>query len=181
MIKKAILLTTSLAVLFCLSGLPLMAQARPGGMGHGPAMGHEPQTGNRPMPGQQPGMGSRGMGRSPSNPYAKMPHMHIKMTPAQALALNNRLSSRLKTMLPAGESVQKAASGFKNLGRFVAAVNVSHNLDLPFNQLKNKVTSGDSLGKAIHTMDSSLTHKEVKHQVKKAKHEAKKEIRVSRS
>lgn len=187
--KKAILLTTSVAVLLCLSGFPLMAQVHQGGvpggsMGHGPAMGqqpgmdHGPQMGQHPMQGEQRGMGSPGINPKPNG---RMSHLHIKMTPGQLLMQNPKLSNRLKTMLPAGENVQQAASGFKNLGLFVAAVNISHNLDLPFNQFKSKVTGGDNLGKAVHTMDSTLTHKEVKSQVKKAKHQAKKEIRASRS
>jgi hypothetical protein len=50
--------------------------------------------------------------------------------------------------------VEQAASGFDNFGQFVAAVNVSHNLDIPFDQLKARVT-GDSrmpLGQAIQEL-----------------------------
>ena len=44
----------------------------------------------------------------------------------------------------------KASAGFKNLGQFVAAVNVSNNLGIPFSQLKTKmVDDGMSLGQSI--------------------------------
>jgi len=104
--------------------------------------------------------------------------MH-KKSPAELLAQNTRLSHKLRTLLPAGENVTDAASGFKNLGKFVAALHVSHNLNIPFTQLKGKVTSGDSLGKAVRTLNPSLSKKEVKSQVKKAKHQAKADIKAS--
>jgi hypothetical protein len=43
-------------------------------------------------------------------------------------------------MLPAGMTVTDAAQGFKNWGQFVAAVHVSNNLGLPFDQLKSLMT-----------------------------------------
>lgn len=43
-----------------------------------------------------------------------------------------------------------ASAGFRNLGQFVAAVNVSNNLGIPFSQLKTRmVDQGMSLGQAI--------------------------------
>ena len=55
---------------------------------------------------------------------------------------------------PAGTSVQQACVGFRNLGQFVAAVNVSHNLGIPFVQLKARMTGDNamSLGQAIHAL-----------------------------
>lgn len=45
-----------------------------------------------------------------------------------------------------------AASGFRNLGQFVAAVNVSTNLGLDFTRLKTSmVEGGSSLGQAIQS------------------------------
>jgi hypothetical protein len=49
--------------------------------------------------------------------------------------------------------VGAAAAGFSNLGQFVAAVHVSHNLDIPFTALKTEmVTHEKSLGQAILTL-----------------------------
>ena len=71
------------------------------------------------------------------------------MTVPEHLAAQPQLSQRLQGMLPAGMTVDQAADGFKNLGQFVAAVNVSKNLGIPFDQLKAQVTgpSPKSLGK----------------------------------
>ena len=55
-------------------------------------------------------------------------------------------------MLPAGTNVQDAAQGFDHLGQFVAAVHVSHNLGIPFDQLKAEMTSGSALGATIHKL-----------------------------
>ncbi|MBI2219603.1 MAG: hypothetical protein HYU53_00145 [Acidobacteria bacterium] len=55
------------------------------------------------------------------------------------------------TALPSGVTVVDAASGFKNLGQFVAAVNVSNNLGIPFADLKAKMTGLTVDGQPIAT------------------------------
>jgi hypothetical protein len=45
-----------------------------------------------------------------------------------------------------------AAAGFKNLGQFVAAANVSQNLQISFTDLKAKLMTGMSLGQAIQAV-----------------------------
>jgi hypothetical protein len=69
----------------------------------------------------------------------------------QLLAQNTKLRDKLLTRLPAGTNIDLAAAGFKNLGQFVAAVNVSHNLGLSFDDLKARMTGPNpvSLGQAI--------------------------------
>jgi hypothetical protein len=73
------------------------------------------------------------------------------LSPVQLkLQKNTNLASKLQSRLPAGTSLTRAASGFRNLGQFVAAVNVSHNLGIPFAELKTRmVDQGMSLGQAI--------------------------------
>jgi hypothetical protein len=52
--------------------------------------------------------------------------------------------------MPRGTDLMEAAEGFRNLGQFVAAVNVSNNLGLNFDKLKiAMVDDGKSLGQAI--------------------------------
>jgi hypothetical protein len=66
------------------------------------------------------------------------------------LQKNTNLASKLQSRLPAGTSLTLAAAGFRNLGQFVAAVNVSNNLGIPFAELKTRmVDQGMSLGQAI--------------------------------
>jgi hypothetical protein len=69
----------------------------------------------------------------------------------QLLAKNTKLREKLLTRLPAGTDIDLAAAGFRNLGQFVAAVNVSNNLGLSFDALKARMTGTDpvSLGQAI--------------------------------
>lgn len=73
------------------------------------------------------------------------------LSPAQQkLQRNTNLASKLQSRLPAGTDLTLASAGFRNLGQFVAAVNVSNNLGIPFWQLKTRmVDRGMSLGQAI--------------------------------
>ena len=78
----------------------------------------------------------------------------IPLTPVQQkLQKNTNLAAKLTTRLPAGTDLMTASAGFRNLGQFVAAVNVSSNLGIPFDQLKTKmVTDGKSLGQSIQAL-----------------------------
>src|SRR5262249_36872194 len=73
------------------------------------------------------------------------------LTPVQQkLQRNTNLANKLRTRLPANADLMEAAKGFRNLGQFVAAVNVSNNLGLNFTELKtHMVDDGMSLGQAI--------------------------------
>ena len=71
----------------------------------------------------------------------------------QKLKQNTNLAAKVASRLPAGTDLMTAAAGFKNLGQFVAAANVSNNLQIPFAELKAKmVTGGMSLGQAIQAV-----------------------------
>jgi hypothetical protein len=58
--------------------------------------------------------------------------------------LDNNLTSKLqsKGLLPAGTDLKDACAGFKNLGQCVAALHVSHNLNVPFACMKANMTGG---------------------------------------
>ena len=78
----------------------------------------------------------------------------VTLTPVQQkLQKNTNLAAKLTSRLPEGTDLMLASAGFRNLGQFVAAVNVSNNLKIPFTQLKTKmVTDGLSLGQAIQAL-----------------------------
>ena len=99
-------------------------------------------------------------------------------TPGELLTQNTQLNSKLQSLLPPGTDTQAAASGFKNLGQFVAAVHVSKNLGIPFDDLKAKMTGSDavSLGKAIHELQPSVNTKQA---AKEANRQAKHDIAES--
>lgn len=78
-------------------------------------------------------------------------------------------------MLPRGTNLQTAASGFKNLGQFVAAVHVADNIGVPFDMLKSKMVGPhrESMGKAIQQLRSDVNAKE---EAKRGDREAKADI-----
>jgi len=92
----------------------------------------------------------------------------------------SKLSSKLQSLLPAGTDLKTASSGFKNLGQFVAAVHVSNNLGIPFDQLKAKMTGdhAESLGKAIQELKPDAS---AKSETKKANKQADADIKESES
>ncbi len=82
-------------------------------------------------------------------------------TPERLLDKNPKLSSRLQELLPLGTDLQLAAAGFKNLGQFVAALHVSRNLGIPFDQLKAQMLDNTlSLGAAIQVLKPTVDAEE---------------------
>jgi len=77
---------------------------------------------------------------------------------------NPQLMSRLQSLLPMGTDLKTAAMGFRNQGQFIAALHVSKNLNIPFDQLKAKMTGDhpESLGKAIQDLRPAMSEKDVK-------------------
>ncbi len=80
-------------------------------------------------------------------PAADLPAMAAD-TPANAASGNTRLAA----LVPAGLTPEDACRGFKDLSECSAALHVAQNLDIPFADLKDRVTSGQSLGTAIHAL-----------------------------
>lgn len=120
----------------------------------------------------------------------------------EMLTDNKQLASKMSSLLPSGTNLPIAASGFKNLGQFVAAVHVSHNLGISFASLKctelatkdacttmtgtTTVTmtvpsKSSSLGQAIHTLRPAWTASESKTVAKQAQREADGDIRDTAS
>jgi hypothetical protein len=119
------------------------------GRGGGSAMGHDGGAGvsHGPMSGSS----THGSG-SHSNPkQGASTDSGSRKKIDQKLDGNPKLSAKLQSLLPAGTDLKTAAAGFKNFGQFVAAVHVSNNLGIPFDQLRAKMTgdNAESLGKAI--------------------------------
>jgi len=184
---KRALVSMALAVAAaCIVAMPAAAQGR--GAGAGVGAGHaNGAAGSMGSMGADHSMGApenAGGNSANANGTASGPR-----TPGELLTQNTKLSSNLSSLLPAGTDLQTASSGFKNLGQFVAAVHVSHNLDIPFDQLKctehattdacpnmNGPAKGSSLGGAIQTLKPSTTSSDTKAAVKQAKKEASHDI-----
>jgi len=91
-------------------------------------------------------------------PTASGTETPITLTRVQEkLQKNTSLADRLEGRLPRGTTLMDAAEGFRNLGQFVAAVNVSNNLGLDFERLKiAMVDDGKSLGQAIQFVKTDV-------------------------
>jgi hypothetical protein len=165
--KRILLLVTGLAVSLCFGDVQLFAQH---GGGHGGGAGGGMGTGEA----RGGAAGNRGMGRAGDETGMRPTGSSLaKESPTTILSRNTKLASKLGSLLPPGTNLNEAASGFKNLGQFVAAVHVSHNLGITFNDLKEKMMSGDSLGKAIHTLHPTANTKE---EVSKAHKQTKQDL-----
>jgi hypothetical protein len=94
------------------------------------------------------------------------------------LANNPTLSARIQPLLPAGFTVATASAGFRNQGQFIAALHVSRNLGIPFDQLKAELTERhpDSLGQAVHDLRPDLSRSTVRGDVRMAKLQAEQDI-----
>ena len=92
--------------------------------------------------------------------------------------------SKIQSLLPPGTDIKTAESGFKNHGQFIAALHVSKNLNIPFDQLKAKLTgvtststvqtssTAVSLGKAIHALRPGMSVTQANVEAKKAEKQA---------
>jgi hypothetical protein len=155
------------AVLFLGSGLAYAQHGHgPGGMGGGG------------MSGMHGASNSHGEATTEGT-HASSPMMASK-NPGGVLDHNSHLSAKLEGLLGlsgpnALQTLKNDASGFKNFGQFVAAVHVSHNLDIPFSDLQTKMTGPDavSLGKAIQNLKPSA---DSKNEAKKATAEASEDV-----
>lgn len=107
------------------------------------------------------GAGDMGRANGSGNSAASSTSLS-KQSSDVALSKSPKLASNLEKLLPAGMTAQDACSGFKNLGQCVAAIHVSHNLDIPFADLKTKMTGNGavSLGKAIQVLQPQAKGKQ---------------------
>lgn len=177
--KRSIVFLAVIALFSLLGGTAALAQhgrgGGGGGAGRGPTGAGGPGMSQRPdtMPGPSD-RSSRSESRHDTS------RRENKKTPGELLTQNTKLASRLQGLLPQGTNLQDAAKGFKNLGQFVAAVHVSHNLGIPFDQLKATMTGPPpkSLGEAIHELKPDAN---ANAEAKKANKQAKKDMNESSS
>lgn len=91
---------------------------------------------------------------------------------ATSIAADSHLAARLTSMLPPGTTLVDAASGFKNQGQFIAALQASKNLAIPFADVKDRVTAGQSLGQSIQGLKPTMTEAESKASAKVAEEQS---------
>src|SRR5215813_7071704 len=99
--------------------------------------------------------------------------------------------SRIQSLLPPGTDLKTAESGFRNHGQFIAALHVSKNLMIPFDQLKAKMTGVSvdaagqttnstpmSLGRAIHELRPTIPENQASQEAERAEKQAKETERI---
>jgi hypothetical protein len=132
------------------------------------AGGPEDQAGAaQPSPAEQPSMPSidpATPGVAPTDPSAT----------AQSSASASQ-STRLASLVPSGMSAQEACAGFRTVEECAATLHASQNLNIPFEDLKSRVTGGTKLAAAIHQLKPDAN---VKAEVRKATEQARNDTRV---
>jgi hypothetical protein len=97
------------------------------------------------------------------------------MSAPEAVAASPRLAARIQPFLPENVDIQDAADGFDDIVTFLATVHVAHNQQLPFKQLKTRMTAGGSaptLVQAIQDVAPSLPVPLAQEAVQMAQHQA---------
>jgi hypothetical protein len=94
---------------------------------------------------------------------------------ASKIESNSKFAAKVQALLPDETTIQDAADGFKTQGLFIAALHVSQNLHIPFDDLKSHMTGPDavSLGAAIKAIRQDMTETQIDMEVKKAEKQAK--------
>jgi len=145
-----------------------------GQKGRGAPPAHVPA--NHPTPQSHGGDHGAGAAHAPKNTE----HAGARPTSSfvSRMQSNPQLTSRLTPLLPSGMSLENAAQGFRNQGQFIAALHVSKNLAIPFDQLKSEMTGSNhrSLGQAIETLKPNAN---ADAETKTAENEAKEDEKAS--
>jgi len=98
-----------------------------------------------------------------------------EMKVVNAFERDQYLSSRVKTLLPPRSTLSDTAAGFKKEKPFIAAMHLSQNLNIPFDQIKTRMTGEHhmSLHDALRDLRPEMTKGEVKVEVNTAEKQAK--------
>jgi len=179
-------------VFMLVSYLSTVALAQAKGIGH--AQGHAPDV--SPDHGQNHDKNIDHDSNHAGTPAQKDAKLEAR------IERNPGLKSKIESLLPPNTDLKTALSGFKNDGQFIAALHVSKNLGIPFDQLKatmlgttpqlTATTTGStttastttgskpmSVGQAIHTLQPSLSEKDAQKEADTAENQAKVDIKIT--
>lgn len=85
-------------------------------------------------------------------------------------------NTRLAALVPAGLTPEDACRGFRDLSECSATLHVAQNLNIPFADLKDRVTSGQPLGTAIHSLKPKA---DSKREAQRAEEQAREDLRTA--
>jgi hypothetical protein len=97
---------------------------------------------------------------------------------AARLSSNPTLAVRIQPLLPPGTSLQAAAAGFRDEAEFIAALHLSRNLNIPFDELRAKLTGTKrrTLTTALRDFRPELHASGINRHVKRAEQQAKADL-----
>jgi hypothetical protein len=112
----------------------------------------------------------------------------VEMSAPTVLQKNPQLAQRLRPFLPADITPEQAAVGFDDINHFVAAVHVSHDLGIPFTDLRCTELGGKycspqtkaksrNLESAILSLKPGMNKDAAKTAAKTADHESKADLK----
>jgi hypothetical protein len=182
--KRLVAVWTLLAATILLTNVSMYAQrGRGGGAGggvgggsatRGPSSSQGQSRGNSANAGPSSNASGKSGGK-PDDPKAASKDKKPDNKVADELHLNPKLETQVKGMLPPNTTIEDAAAGFKNRGQFIAALHVSKNLNIPFTDLKAKMTGEhpSSLGDSIATLRPDLGKAKANEEAKRGEKAAK--------
>ena len=84
--------------------------------------------------------------------------------------------TRLAAIVPSGMSTEEACTGFKSVRECATALHAAQNCNVPFADLKSKLTGGQKLGAAIHDLKPEANAKQ---EARKAEEQARSDTQVA--
>jgi hypothetical protein len=120
-------------------------------------------------PSEQPAT-DRGDSSASGNSSAQSGPMTSTTAPSAAREQNTRLAA----VVPSGMSTVEACDGFKGVKECATALHAARNLDIPFADLKSKVTAGERLTAALNELKPGV---DAKSEVEKAERQAGMDLR----
>lgn len=177
--KRSTILLTALGVLLYLGAMPLFAQ------GHGGGGGHAAGAAGNHASAARGDTNTGGGGKNEVSSQKQLNNVIASSTSTSPSKLAQKLQSMLPTSGPnSGLTLTAASAGFKNLGRFIAALHAYNSLGLAtktppvsFTDFA-KYDQGHSLGAAIKHFDPTA---DPKTETRNATKQANQDIKESES
>ena len=175
--KKFLTVVVALTIISYVSNVSTFAQSRGTGQGSSVSGGHGPDINHD----------TSAQGKSAD--HANTTHSQTSSTNETKLIdrinTDTKFRDRLNALMPMGSTITlaDAAKEFKNEGQFIAFLHVSKNLGLTldqWNMLRTKMTTGESLGKALHDVDPKLSNAQINVQVETAEKQAKEDQKTNK-
>ena len=113
--------------------------------------------------------------RGDSSPSGNSSAQSGPMTSSTAPSPAREQNPRLAAVVPAGMSPREACDGFKGIKECATVLHAAQNLDIPFADLKSKVTAGERLTAVVKELKPGV---DAKSEVEKAERQAGMDLRV---